>query len=46
MGDIRRMQTGDTLVLHASARKRKDWARLQDAVRHAAGRGADVRWVV
>jgi hypothetical protein len=44
MGDVRRMQTGDVLILHDSARKRADWSRYQDAVRHATMRGAEIRW--
>lgn len=45
MGDVRRMQTGDVLIVHADARKRADWSRFQDAIRHAVARGAEVRWV-
>lgn len=45
MGDVRRMQTGDVLILHDAARTRADWSRYQDAIRHAVARGAEVRWV-
>lgn len=45
LGDVRRAETGDTIVLHSDATRRKDWARYAEAITVALGRGADIRKV-
>jgi hypothetical protein len=45
LGNLRAAQTGDVVLLHADAVKRKDWSRYADALRAAHTRGADIRKV-
>jgi hypothetical protein len=45
LGDLRRLQTGDVVILHADAVTRKDWPRYADALNVAHARGADIRKV-
>lgn len=43
-GDVRAMGAGDVLWLDPELRKWAEWPRYTDAIRHAVGRGAEVRW--
>jgi hypothetical protein len=45
LGDLRTAQTGDVVLLHSDAVKRKDWPRYADALNVAHTRGADIRKV-
>ena len=45
LGDLRKLQTGDVVLVRADAVKRNDWPRYSDALTVAHNRGADVRKV-
>jgi hypothetical protein len=44
-GDVRAMGAGDVLWLDPGLRTWAEWPRYTDAIRHAIGRGAEVRWL-
>jgi hypothetical protein len=45
LGDLRKLQTGDVVLLRADAVKRVDWPRYSDALTVAHNRGAVIRKV-
>lgn len=45
LGDLRRMGTGDHIILVAGVTDRKDWARVAHALVVAVAHGASVGWL-
>lgn len=45
IGDVRALGKGDVVWLSEAVEDRPDWGRYLDALSHAIGRGAEVRWL-